>query len=79
MQESSLLQHVNSFMAVFSDSCREFVLQYSPWEHHSVCPQRNSTPVKTKATQTDHINYQKEEFGFVSIIHLLFLHTSINN
>lgn len=46
-EESDLLQHVNNLMAVFSDSCRELMLQYSPWQHYSVCCQRNVTS-KTK-------------------------------
>lgn len=42
-EESDLLQHVNNLMTVFSDSCRELMLQYTPWQHYSVCCQRNNT------------------------------------
>ncbi|XP_042230966.1 thioredoxin domain-containing protein 11-like isoform X2 [Homarus americanus] len=66
-EESNLLQHVNSLMTVFSDSCRELVLQYSPWEHYSVCCQRNSTPAKGKTTHTQNTEEQKEEFKSVEI------------
>ncbi|XP_042875237.1 thioredoxin domain-containing protein 11-like isoform X2 [Penaeus japonicus] len=59
-QESSLLQHVNTLMSVFSDSCREMVLQYSPWEHYSVCCQRNSTPAKTKTSPKTPVTEEKK-------------------
>lgn len=65
-EESSLLQHVNGLMTVFSDSCHELVLQYSPWEHYSVCCQRNSTPSKTKTTLTQNAEDHNEEFESVS-------------
>ncbi|XP_071521287.1 thioredoxin domain-containing protein 11 isoform X2 [Panulirus ornatus] len=61
-EEFGLLQHVNGLLTVFSDSCHELVLQYSPWEHYSVCCQRNSTPSKIKTTLTQNTDNQNEEF-----------------
>ncbi|CAL4105676.1 unnamed protein product [Meganyctiphanes norvegica] len=40
----SLIQHAQSLLSVFSDSCREMILQYTPWEdQNNVCCYRNST------------------------------------
>nr|XP_045596949.1 thioredoxin domain-containing protein 11-like isoform X2 [Procambarus clarkii] len=64
--DTSLLQHVNNLMAVFSDSCRELLLQYSPWEQYSFCCQRNSTPAKTKTSKTQHSEEQNEEYNMES-------------
>lgn len=40
---NSLIKHAQSFLSVFSDSCREMILQYTPWEQKDVCCDRNVT------------------------------------
>ncbi|XP_076063544.1 thioredoxin domain-containing protein 11-like isoform X2 [Oratosquilla oratoria] len=54
--EISLMQHVRNIVSVFSDSCRDLVLQYSPWEHYSICCQSNSS-----STLTTKPSFNKED------------------
>nr|XP_053655636.1 thioredoxin domain-containing protein 11-like isoform X3 [Cherax quadricarinatus] len=61
-EDSGLLHHVNKLMTVFSDSCRHLMLQYSPWEHYSVCCQRNNTLAKAKSSYIPHTPEKKEAF-----------------
>ncbi|KAK4316919.1 hypothetical protein Pmani_011968 [Petrolisthes manimaculis] len=59
-EAGGLLQHVNSLMTVFSDSCRELVLQYSPWEQYPVCCQLNNT-YHTRQITDDPLKLKREE------------------
>ncbi|KAK7077199.1 hypothetical protein SK128_004047 [Halocaridina rubra] len=58
-EESDMLQQVNNLLTVFSDSCREMILQYSPWQRYSVCCQRNTTS-KDKTSPPSQTSEEKQ-------------------
>ena len=62
---ANLLQHVKSLMMVLSDSCREMVLQYSPWKDSSLCCHEANTSSSSSSSSPTmpHIPMTKAQAG----------------
>ncbi|KAG0730339.1 Thioredoxin domain-containing protein 11 [Chionoecetes opilio] len=66
--KANLLHHVKSLMMVLSDSCREMVLQYTPWKDPLCCHKANTTNTSSSASPSPHLPLIKTQTGDKGVV-----------